>query len=190
MPRSVSRPPAARTTRSSATSTSRARSRRRNAIAARTAVADCSSLWTTRRCSTASPTFWRATRPRPGSRNSAVSDAPDGLQPGAGVDFGMGDDRRLGTEALDHAAYEGTDAGRGHQHRRLAGLRRLLEPRPHERDELGQLRGLHRKMPVVALADDRFGEGLLPFGAERDERQVAGGRGVLRADLARQARTH
>src|SRR6185369_3344294 len=59
-----------------------------------------------------------------------------------------------------------------------------------ERDELGQARGRHGEALVLALADDRLGEGLLPFGRERDQRQVAVGRGVLGADLARKPRAY
>ncbi len=105
------------------------------------------------------------------------------------MDLGLGEDRGLGAEAFDHAAHERADAGGGHQHRRLADLRRLLEALPDERDEFGQARGLHRQAAVVALAHDRFRERLLPFRRQRDQRQVARRR-VLRAELARQPRPH
>ena len=67
---------------------------------------------------------------------------------------------------------------------RAASSKRLA----HQRDELGQPRRLHRQAAVVALADDRLGEGLLPLRRQRDQRQVAARRGVLRADLAREMR--
>ena len=97
-----------------------------------------------------------------------------------------GDDYNLGAEALDDAAHERPDAGRGYQHRRFAIARGLLEFLPHQVDELGELGGLHRKASIVTLADDRFGKRLLPTGRQRDQRQVTGVGGVLRADLARQ----
>ncbi len=87
-------------------------------------------------------------------------------------------------------AHEGPDGGRGDQHRRLAGAGGLLEAVAHQVDELGQPRRLHRQAALVALADDRFGEGLLPLGAERDQRQIAGRRGVLGAELAREPGAH
>jgi hypothetical protein len=56
--------------------------------------------------------------------------------------------------------------------RRLAFARRLLEFLAHQIDELGELGWLHGEIAVVALADDRFRERLLPSGGERDDRQV------------------
>src|SRR5215831_14613676 len=39
-------------------------------------------------------------------------DAADGLEAGAGVDFGLRQHRGLGAEPLDHPAHERADAGR------------------------------------------------------------------------------
>ena len=93
-----------------------------------------------------------------------------------------------GAEAFDDAAHERPDIGRSDQHRRFAVPRRLLEFFADQVDEFGQLGGLHGKAAVVALADDGFGESLLPFGGERDQRQIAVRAGVLGAELAREPR--
>ena len=102
------------------------------------------------------------------------------------MDFRLRQHARLRAEALDNAAHERPDGGRGHQHRCFAVFRRLLEFFPHQVDEFGEFRRLHGEVAIVALADDRFGKGLLPFGGERDDRQRAGRGHVLGAELARE----
>src|SRR5258705_5873208 len=94
----------------------------------------------------------------------AASNSAHRLEPGAWMDLGLREHRRLRPEALDDAAHEWPRAGRSDEHGRFSGPRRLLETLAHERDELGETRGLHGKVLVVALADNRFGKRLLPLG--------------------------
>src|SRR5215472_11981364 len=114
--------------------------------------------------------------------------ASDGLQPCARMNLRLRQHRRLRAEALDDRAHERTDRGRGDEHRRLALTRGVFEALAHQGDEFGEARGLHRQLTLVALTDDRFGEGLFPFGRQGDEREVAARRAVLRTDLAREPR--
>src|SRR5215470_16313621 len=90
------------------------------------------------------------------------SDAPHGLEPGARMDFRLRQHGGLLAEALDDRAHERADARGGDQHGVLALAGGVLEAVAHQADELGEARGLHRELPVLALADDRFDEGLLP----------------------------
>src|SRR5205085_8343946 len=61
--------------------------------------------------------------------SGALRDGAHRLEPGPRMDFRLREHRGLGAEALDDAANERPDAGRGHQHRRLTLARRLLELR-------------------------------------------------------------
>ena len=115
-------------------------------------------------------------------------DAADRFQPGAGVDFRLRQHGGLGAETLDQRTYEGPDRGRSDQHRRFALACGLFEPLAHDGHELRQPRRLHGEAAFLALADQRFRKRLLPLRRQRDQRQIAVDRGVLRADLARQAR--
>jgi hypothetical protein len=89
------------------------------------------------------------------------------------VDFRLRQDAGLRPESLDDAPHKGPDAGGGDQDRRFAVARCLFEFVAHQIDELGERGGLHREIAVVALADDGFGKGLLPFGRQSDDRQRA-----------------
>src|SRR5690349_20243325 len=100
---------------------------------------------------------------------SASRDAAHGLEPCAWVNLRLREHRRLRPESLDDAAHERPDARRGHEHRRLALAAGMLEPLPHEANELGKFGRLHREAALLALADDRHGERLFPFGGERDQ---------------------
>src|SRR5882757_10226281 len=60
------------------------------------------------------------------------------FEPGARMDLGLREHRRLRAEALDDAAHEWPRAGRGDKHGRFAGACRLLEALAHNRDELGE----------------------------------------------------
>ena len=126
---------------------------------------------------------------RAGAMPALRSNTRDRLQPRPRMDFRLRKDAGLRAEALDDAAHE----RRGSPARSPAPApRRRAPPASNfsrtEIDEFGELRRLHGEAAVVALADDRFGKSLLPFGGERDDRQVAGGTGVLGAELAREPR--
>ncbi len=106
------------------------------------------------------------------------------------MDFRLRQHAGLGAEALDDAAHErprrGEVTSTGASPSRAASSKRSRT----SGDELGQPRRLHGKAPLVALADDRLGERLLPLRRQRDQRQVALRRGVLGADLAGEADPH
>src|ERR1041384_855123 len=106
----------------------------------------------------------------PSKSLSKVSDAGHRLEPGARMDLRLRQHTRLRTKAFNDAAHERTYAGGSDQHRRLPVARRLLEFLPHQINELGEFRRLHREIALVALADDRFSEGLFPSRGERDDR--------------------
>src|SRR3954454_5218957 len=72
----------------------------------------------------------------------------------------------------------------------ISPWRRVLEAVAHRLHEVGEARGLHGEVALVALADDRLEEGLLPLRREGDDWQVPGGRGVLGTELAGEARPH
>src|SRR5207248_2965132 len=114
----------------------------------------------------------------------AVLNPPDRLEPDPRMDLRLRQHGGLGTEALHDRADKRPHPRRSDEYRRLALTRCILEPLAHERNEFGQARWCHREALVLTLADDRLGEGLLPFGRQRDQRQVAVWRGVLRTDLA------
>ena len=99
--------------------------------------------------------------------------ASDRLQPRPWMDFRLRQNRRLRPETFHQRAHERPDRCRGHQNRRLALAGRLFEAVTHDGHEFGQLGRLHRKAALLALADQRFGKGLLPFRRQRDQRQVA-----------------
>src|SRR5262249_36017562 len=112
------------------------------------------------------------------------SDAADRLEARPGVDLRLRQDRGLRAESLDDRANEVPDAGRGDEDRNLALAGRLLEAVAHQGNELGQAGGLHGEAALLALADNRFGERLLPPGGQRDQRQGPRPRGGLGAGLA------
>ena len=66
----------------------------------------------------------------------------------------------------------------------------FVETLAHRLDELLKLRRRHGELAFLALADNGFGEGLLPGGRQRDQRQIAAGRQIGVAELARQAGAH
>src|SRR5437879_3061730 len=116
---------------------------------------------------------WRkhsAGYPLPSWRRRASYGA-DRLQPRPRMDLRLRQHGRLRTEPLDDRADELPYAGRGDENRHFALARGLLETLAHQGDELGQARRLHGEVALLALADDRFGEGLLPAGRQRDQRQ-------------------
>src|SRR3954466_847523 len=108
---------------------------------------------------------WRAKLRGPVATRAVLNPAHR-LQPRARMNLALRQHAGLRAEALNDGAHEGPDARRGDQHRRLAFARRILEALADERDELGEFRRLHREALVLALADDRLGEGLLPLGRE------------------------
>src|SRR4051795_4740634 len=110
---------------------------------------------------------WRAKLRGPVATRAVLNPAHR-LEPRAGMNLALREHACLCAEALDDRAHEGPHARRGDQHRRLAFARRILEALADERDELRELGGLHREALVLALADDRLGERLLPFGRECD----------------------
>src|SRR3546814_3705758 len=84
------------------------------------------------------------------------SDASDGAQTGARVDFVLRHDESLRAETLDDRTYIGANAGARHQHGHFASAARILEGIAHRGDEFLQLRWLHGDLVFFALADDRL----------------------------------
>jgi hypothetical protein len=70
---------------------------------------------------------------------SVPSNTSHRLQPCPRADLALRHRRRLRAEALDDAAHERADAGRGDQHRRFAFARGGLELLAHQGDELGRV---------------------------------------------------
>src|ERR1051326_1547179 len=132
-----------------------------------------------------SPCGLLAMTPLPASR-----DAAHGLEPRARVNLRLREHRRLRAEPLDDPAHEWADARRGHQHRRLALAPGVLESLAHESNELGELGRLHGDAALLALADDRLGERLFPFGGEHNQRQVARRRGVRSEEHTSELQSH
>src|SRR5476651_1186568 len=94
--------------------------------------------------------------------------ASNGLQPRARVNFRLRQHAGLCPETFDNAAYECPDSRRCDQHWCFALACGFLEPIAYQGDELSEPRWLHGEVFVVALADNRLGEILLPFGGQRD----------------------
>src|ERR1700730_12946026 len=93
-------------------------------------------------------------------------------------------------EALDDRAHIGPDGRTGQQNGSLALHRVALESAAHDADEILKPARRHAQMPLVALAGQSLGEGLLPGWRQADERDEAALAGILLADLARKARAH
>ena len=70
------------------------------------------------------------------------------------MNLALREDRGLRPKPLDDPANVGPDVRRCYQHRRFAFACGFLEAFPDESDELGQARGLHGELPVVALTID------------------------------------
>src|ERR1700728_1244136 len=124
--------------------------------------------------------------PAPNAGGLTASNAADGLEPHARMNFCLRQYAGLRSETLDNTAHKWPNAGRGNQHRRLAFLCRLLEFFADSVDELGKPRRLHGEAPIVALTDNGFRKSLFPFRGERDNRKQPVDAHVLGTELTRQ----
>src|SRR5690606_26037627 len=117
-----------------------------------------------------------------------ISDLRHRLQLSLGMDLILRHDRRLGAEALDDGADIGPDRGARQQDRRFALAGGFLEGREHRPNEFLEAARHHGELDVVAFADQRLGEFLLPLRAHGHERQIALRSDMGGADLSRQPR--
>src|SRR3990167_6772461 len=117
------------------------------------------------------------------------SDAANGPQPDAGMDFVLRHDECLRAEALDDRAYIRANAGTGEQNRHLSGTRGGLETIAHGCDELLENRRLHGELLFLALSDERLHECLFPARRKCDERQGVVSVHMCGAYLTGKART-
>lgn len=105
-----------------------------------------------------------------------------------GVDFVLGEDDRLRTEALDHAPHIRADCRRGEQDGYFAHRGKLVIAAPDCADKFLKAGRGHGQLFILAIAHERPREGVFPIRREGDERHNARGVGVGITKLAGQTR--
>src|SRR5260370_36285567 len=90
-------------------------------------------------------------------------DASDRLQPRAGMNFSLRQNRGLRPEPLHQRAHEGADRCRGDQYRRLAFAGGMFETATHRGHEPALPGRLHRKAAFLSLTEQRLGKSPLPL---------------------------